>query len=756
MKATRFEIFAQRASKEIVDRRVSSVMVFRYHNSSWYTSNSAPAPPGLVAELDVTRKRGASWRHPNSRRAFFPVADLDAVLVGDFHDSPSAATRKTVEALVGKCLESSKNKYAADYRPLTGLLNREAFDEMLRTRIAAQSKSTSSGEIGVDRLSALALVAFDIDHFKQKNDTFGHQFGDIILRSLSIRCDEIASKSSDLAQEIVFAHPGGEEFLVLVSGYDSDDAPYKFAERLRVAVCDADLPSDTDLARMELSTVDRDSVPRDPNARRVRISCGVASLAQVTQSEDPANIVALLKRRSDRALYQAKRSGRNRTVEFSKIIESHGRVLEHCKEVNTVAIDIGTEVGVQNGQEFLIYHPQYDGEQEMRMSDGRSEVVLGKYPRRVMGRLVVFDPQSDIAFCEVPSENGSGIEIPAGARLANVPLGAIGHLIPASGAPMTKIIALAGRVKLIQELNAKRSAGSATVVASIGVDKLNDLTIMRGVAHVNAILAGLYEEIVRAVGRQFAFQLSPVELAFIVAPGHDFDTLVDGLRRSATELGISVAVGYSKPPWSFLGAEAVDADAQVEQARYALAMALSDEGGSIHEFSEDTMWHTLLAARRKGDYRGGAVDYERFLSWGAKDPKFDNQAALLLIRIDRRDEALACISRAVIAERDAVKAGADTGMLAVFLANEMILNANRNLEKALSSFLEALRLDFDFKEPYATAAVEILSSASYAKLPLYEAIGSGELIGKFDAVNRAELSAGAAAWLEALDSGGSA
>ena len=75
----------------------------------------------------------------------------------------------------------------------------------------------------------LALIMFDLDHFKRVNDTHGHLAGDEVLR-------EVAALVSRLIRaEDVFARFGGEEFVVLVRGIEHDNAT-RFAERMRSAV----------------------------------------------------------------------------------------------------------------------------------------------------------------------------------------------------------------------------------------------------------------------------------------------------------------------------------------------------------------------------------------------------------------------------------------------------------------------------------------------------------------------------------------
>jgi two-component system cell cycle response regulator len=124
----------------------------------------------------------------------------------------------------------------------------------------------------------------DIDHFKQVNDTYGHDIGDEVLK-------EFASRISANVRGIDLAcRYGGEEFVVVMPDTDVAFA-YSIAERLRQTV--------------EANPV---RISRDPGHLNITISIGIAKMEG---ADDRAE--ALL-HRADQALYRAKRSGRNRVV----------------------------------------------------------------------------------------------------------------------------------------------------------------------------------------------------------------------------------------------------------------------------------------------------------------------------------------------------------------------------------------------------------------------------------------------------------
>lgn len=151
---------------------------------------------------------------------------------------------------------------------LTGLPNRRAIQDTLK-RMLAQSART---------VSPLAAVLIDLDHFKQINDTFGHEDGDAVLAAVG---DVLASsmRVSDFA-----GRNGGEEFVALLPDTDAEGA-LEVAEKLRAAISTIKLP------RVE---------------RAITASFGVAI------HPDTAGDAETLLRLADRALYAAKNAGRNR------------------------------------------------------------------------------------------------------------------------------------------------------------------------------------------------------------------------------------------------------------------------------------------------------------------------------------------------------------------------------------------------------------------------------------------------------------
>ncbi|GAB2569432.1 hypothetical protein Aab01nite_07560 [Paractinoplanes abujensis] len=162
-------------------------------------------------------------------------------------------------------------RHAAITDGLTGLRSRRFLEQSLHAEAARATRS--GGEV--------AMLLLDLDHFKSVNDTYGHGGGDRVLVELSRRLSAVI-RPGDLA-----ARYGGEEFAVLLPGADPQAAA-EIAERIRRVVAAA--PFSVDEGR----------------EHRVTVSIGIAGLPSAAAGVDELVLAA------DRALYEAKNSGRDR------------------------------------------------------------------------------------------------------------------------------------------------------------------------------------------------------------------------------------------------------------------------------------------------------------------------------------------------------------------------------------------------------------------------------------------------------------
>ena len=170
-------------------------------------------------------------------------------------------------------LQQTREEASLD--PLTRVANRGTFDRALKRWVAAHKESGKP----------FVLAMADLDNFKLINDTHGHQIGDRVLLSAAQWFGKFVRPNDFLARY------GGEEFAILTSDIQLHQAEAKFSEiLLRIANCAFEYRKDNQSYEV-----------------RFTVSCGLAEFSADETDED-------LVRRADEALYEAKRTGKNRVV----------------------------------------------------------------------------------------------------------------------------------------------------------------------------------------------------------------------------------------------------------------------------------------------------------------------------------------------------------------------------------------------------------------------------------------------------------
>lgn len=164
-----------------------------------------------------------------------------------------------------------KNRHLAELATkdsLTDIHNRHMFTELFTNELAVLKREETK----------LSLMMIDLDHFKQINDTYGHNIGDVVLKAFT------QTVAASIREADIFARWGGEEFVLLLRGVSSAEA-YEIGEKIRRVV----------------ETQDFNDVGH--------ITCSIGT-AEVLGTDSIESAV----HRADRALYTAKERGRNQTV----------------------------------------------------------------------------------------------------------------------------------------------------------------------------------------------------------------------------------------------------------------------------------------------------------------------------------------------------------------------------------------------------------------------------------------------------------
>jgi diguanylate cyclase (GGDEF)-like protein len=195
-----------------------------------------------------------------------------AALMRELRETSASLERRVAERTRELRETNARLETLATIDALTGLYNRRYFLERAGKAFAQAGRYHRP----------LSVVMLDVDHFKQLNDSCGHDFGDIVLRRIADTCQQ------ELRQGDIAARYGGEEFVLMlpetaVSGAET------IAERIRRAVVD---------------------LPLECGGREVPVSASFGVAGRTEQDQD----ISTLLKHADTALYGAKEAGRNRVA----------------------------------------------------------------------------------------------------------------------------------------------------------------------------------------------------------------------------------------------------------------------------------------------------------------------------------------------------------------------------------------------------------------------------------------------------------
>lgn len=199
--------------------------------------------------------------------------EINAEIVRDAQGQPSGIVF-VVRDIHERKKTQERLRHMAQHDPLTGLANRALFDDRLRQALLSATRDETS----------LALMFIDLDEFKPVNDRFGHGVGDLLLQEAARRM-LICLRESDTVSRI-----GGDEFMVLLCHVENEESALLVAEKIRISLAEP-----FRVAEYSLS-----------------ISCSIGLALYPHHGQN--NLT--LSKNADQAMYEAKNSGRNRTIVY--------------------------------------------------------------------------------------------------------------------------------------------------------------------------------------------------------------------------------------------------------------------------------------------------------------------------------------------------------------------------------------------------------------------------------------------------------
>ncbi len=219
---------------------------------------------GQIQKLRIEKQKATG---EVKKKASEKIKNLKKQAKKDLVTVAKKQVNKEAERIKGEIVELEKRAITDE---LTQAFNRSYFEPRLKVEVGIARRSSES----------VSVVVFDIDDFKNINDSYGHPAGDRVLSSLS------RVFSENLRKEDALVRYGGEEFVVILPGVDREEA-IKTADRLRMKV-------------------EENLVFWEGKELKITVSGGIASFP-----EDSKNYMNLF-RIADKNLLDAKKSGKNR------------------------------------------------------------------------------------------------------------------------------------------------------------------------------------------------------------------------------------------------------------------------------------------------------------------------------------------------------------------------------------------------------------------------------------------------------------
>jgi len=249
-----------------------------------------------------------------------PLLDDKGEIIGTFGISRNVTAQVNAENALA---------YQVLHDPVTGLANRVALMDRL-----------SQALLGLERQpSRLAVLYVDLDHFKQINDSFGHDAGDQVLVEIGRRLSKFSRHSDTVARL------GGDEFVVLCGALREEDDVGLIGERIVREV----------------------RGPYIEDGRDLSVTCSVGIVITSNALAEPEELI----RDADEAMYDVKQSGRNRY-----------RVFDASQRIGSQVSILQTELNhaIERSELFLLYQPLFSLED--RSLIGVEALARWRHPRR--------------------------------------------------------------------------------------------------------------------------------------------------------------------------------------------------------------------------------------------------------------------------------------------------------------------------------------------------------------------------------------
>lgn len=617
-----------------------------FHKDSWHQLDKSK-----VINLELIGLLTAALGEPVSAykkagvNAWFGFPEYDFVICLSFDKAPQSKTRHKVREKLNKLISAAHNEYKVDHHHLTDLLAKEAFLSALDRALGEVGTGSSFG--GGDTPDAtlpraVAVMALDIDYFKQVNDTWGHAYGDKVLKAFGRRLERYAESivASGIGRVSVHVgHPSGEEFLVVITANAPKSKFSEWASGFRHEIIKDVLPSESEWSDL-ICEDGQATTPPALHERVITASIGVTWHTNVSKLSGDGKVSAVLLDRADAALYRAKAAGRNQVIFFDEILASCGRIIECELNAGVFAVDIGSNVGVKAGQEFSVYSPKFSGQVPFTVNDGRTVRTVGAYPKVESGRVVVFNVQPEISFAYFSTSDGHPSQIELGSRLEAIPAGSFTHLLPSFSKYFPgdgEAIKQDGLARAREYLSSESSSGRTPFAVVLRLSREGEYVRKHGTASLNVSLARVFK-LAQAKFQSAKFvEVLDKSSICIVGSSKSYNEsvlagFVDELCDDFPELGVRAGC-FCKADKDgedlVLGASPLQYENAIEFARFAASESGWDDDKRIRHFTYSVAISILRGYRESNALKTGYADYLSFVRLGVSNAPLHNLAGLI-------------------------------------------------------------------------------------------------------------------------------
>lgn len=281
---------------EIIDTFISNHLIYIFLKEDGKFKLAWPSScldKDIINNLDNLSVQTGIAISNDKKTGYFPLINensiIGAIVAKSAHEQLDSREIEYLEQLASQTSTTINraNVYAeilkhATLDALTGFYNRRQMEERIKQETASAKR----------KKTPLCAIMIDIDYFKSVNDTYGHAAGDFILKTASkiIR--------SQLREYDIASRYGGEEFAIILPFTKQEEA-VMVAERLRKAV------------ESRIINIENVNTKNDTRTIQITISLGIYSFKENDRPED-------LLMKADKALYDAKETGRNKVIVYKE------------------------------------------------------------------------------------------------------------------------------------------------------------------------------------------------------------------------------------------------------------------------------------------------------------------------------------------------------------------------------------------------------------------------------------------------------